>query len=271
MTTGKITFGNIFKTLKSLEHPVVMEHLLQSIVYLTSLADDPTAKVKIHYCTDSPVVLAGSAYITSSTPVDLSDHTATTDCSALQHALDPRDQQHVHHIGNSWYDCDSQPCPHALSNSVQNPITREDTTFLPSPHPRSPTPIMSTSAHTTSADDLMTQLIKQVANLATAMEEHSSSKKPKVFKGKNSSEARRFRAQFQNWASEQPDLANSQVKLIKSALGFFTEGAGDWATLHLLHFSAENPPFEGSWKKFLIEFGQQFESIDPGMKAHHAI
>ncbi|KAJ4475973.1 hypothetical protein C8J55DRAFT_562006 [Lentinula edodes] len=35
---------------------------------------------------------------------------------------------------------------------------------------------MSTPAQTTSADELMTQLIEQVANLATAMEEHSSSK-----------------------------------------------------------------------------------------------
>ncbi|KAJ3862474.1 hypothetical protein EV359DRAFT_83315 [Lentinula novae-zelandiae] len=76
------------------------------------------------------------------------------------------------------------------------------------------------------------------------MEEHLSSKssmnKPEVFKGKDSNEAHCFRAQFQNWASEQPDLANSQAKLIKSALGFFTEGAGDWATPHLLHFNAEN-------------------------------
>ncbi|KAJ3804281.1 Hsp70 protein-domain-containing protein [Lentinula aff. lateritia] len=73
---------------------------------------------------------------------------------------------------------------------------------------------MLTPAQTTSADKLMTQLIKQVANLTTAMEEHSSSKssmnKPEVFKGKDSSEACQFRAQFQNWASEQPDLTNSQ-------------------------------------------------------------
>ncbi|GAW08190.1 gag protein [Lentinula edodes] len=135
------------------------------------------------------------------------------------------------------------------------------------------TPVLT--AQTTSADELMTQLIKQVANLATAMEECSSSKssmnKPEVFKGKDSNEARCFRAQFQNWASEQPDLAKSQVKLIKSALGFFTEGAGDWATPHLLHFNAENPLFEGSWEKFLLEFGQRFESIDPGMEARNAI
>ncbi|GAW03132.1 gag protein [Lentinula edodes] len=82
------------------------------------------------------------------------------------------------------------------------------------------------------------------------MEERSSSKssmnKPEVFKGKDSAEARRFMAQFQNWASEQPDLTKSQAKLIKSALGFFTESAGDWATPHLLHFNGSEsfPPLE---------------------------
>ena len=130
-------------------------------------------------------------------------------------------------------------------------------------------------APNTSADDLMAQLIRQVANLATAMEERSSSKssmnKPKVFKGKDGAEARRFMAQFQNWASEQPDLAKSQVKLIKSALGFFTESAGDWATPHLLHFNAENPPFGGNWEAFLKEFSQRFEPMDPGMEARSEI
>ncbi|GAW10591.1 gag protein [Lentinula edodes] len=95
--------------------------------------------------------------------------------------------------------------------------------------------------------------------------------KPEVFKRKDSAEARRFLAQFQNWASEQPDLTKSQAKLIKSALGFFTESAGDWATPHLLHFSAENPPFGGNWDTFLKEFRQHFESVDPGMEACNAI
>ncbi|KAJ3851368.1 hypothetical protein EV368DRAFT_83607 [Lentinula lateritia] len=84
--------------------------------------------------------------------------------------------------------------------------------------------------------------------------------------GKDSAEVCRFMAQFQNWALEQPDLTKSQVKLIKSALGFFTESAGDWATPHLLHLSPENPPFGGNWNKFLKKFKQCFESGDLGME-----
>ncbi|GAW09657.1 gag protein [Lentinula edodes] len=105
----------------------------------------------------------------------------------------------------------------------------------------------ATPAPPASAEDLMTQLIKQVANLATAMEERSSSKssmnKPEVFKG----------------------------KAYQVALGFFTESAGDWATPHLLHFNAEHPPFGGNWEEFLKEFVQRFESVDPGMEARSEI
>ncbi|GAW09928.1 gag protein [Lentinula edodes] len=63
------------------------------------------------------------------------------------------------------------------------------------------------------ANDLMAQLIKQVANLATA---RSSMNKPKIFKGKDSAEVRRFMAQFQNWASEQPDLTKESGKAFES-------------------------------------------------------
>ncbi|GAW06835.1 gag protein [Lentinula edodes] len=124
-------------------------------------------------------------------------------------------------------------------------------------------------------NELMSMLIKQVTNLATAMEEYSSSKssmnKPEVFKGKDSAKAHHFMAQFQNWASEQPDLTKSQAKLVKVALGFFTESAGDWETPHLLHFSAGSPPFGGSWEEFLKEFGQGFELVDLGIEARSEI
>ncbi|GAW00127.1 gag protein [Lentinula edodes] len=111
---------------------------------------------------------------------------------------------------------------------------------------------MSNPAQTTpappplTANVLMALLIKQVANLATAMEERSSSKssmnKPEVFKGKDSAKAHHFMAQFQNWASEQPDLTKSQAKLIKSALGFFTESAGTGQPLICYISVRETPP-----------------------------
>ncbi|KAJ4475512.1 hypothetical protein J3R30DRAFT_3500024 [Lentinula aciculospora] len=86
-------------------------------------------------------------------------------------------------------------------------------------------------------NQLMAQLIEQVAQLTANLHKasaKSSMNKPELFKGSSSAEARRFIAQYQSWAMEQPDLSNNEGKLIKAALGFFSGKAADWATPYLL-------------------------------------
>ncbi|KAF5351407.1 hypothetical protein D9757_014519 [Collybiopsis confluens] len=95
--------------------------------------------------------------------------------------------------------------------------------------------------------------------------------KPDLFKGQSSTEARRFLAQFLAWASEQPDLKNNHGKTIKSALGFLTDKAADWATPYLNEYNNGRVPFAGLWPNFVAAFKLCFKSVDPEMEARAAI
>ncbi|KAF5344648.1 hypothetical protein D9757_015037 [Collybiopsis confluens] len=124
-------------------------------------------------------------------------------------------------------------------------------------------------------EQIIHALAEQVANLTAAVSGRAAAKssmnKPDLFKGQSSTEARRFLAQFLAWASEQPDLKNDQGKTIKSALGFLTDKAADWATPYLNEYNSGRVPFGGLWQSFVAAFKLRFESVDPEMEARAAM
>ncbi|KAF5390510.1 hypothetical protein D9757_005205 [Collybiopsis confluens] len=124
-------------------------------------------------------------------------------------------------------------------------------------------------------EQIIHALAEQVANLTAAVSGRAAAKssmnKPDLFKGQSSTEARRFLAQFLAWASEQPDLKNNHGKTIKSALGFLTDNAADWATPYLNEYNNGRVPFAGLWPNFVAAFKLRFESVNPEMEARAAI
>ncbi|KAF5348419.1 hypothetical protein D9757_014395 [Collybiopsis confluens] len=124
-------------------------------------------------------------------------------------------------------------------------------------------------------EQIIHALAEQVANLTAAVSGRAAAKssmnKPDLFKGQSSTEARRFLAQFLAWASEQPDLKNNHGKTIKSALGFLTDKAADWATPYLNEYNNGRVPFAGLWPNFVAAFKLCFESVNPEMEARAAM
>ncbi|KAF5339713.1 hypothetical protein D9757_015455 [Collybiopsis confluens] len=199
------------------------------------------------------------------------------------------------------------PCPNASANqTVPEVIQLEGFQILPIaadlPPPAQPTPIpsptkpdnplfsdepidldnMPVQPGSSSAppppmttEQIIHALAEQVANLTAAVSGRAAAKssmnKPDLFKGQSSTEARRFLAQFLAWASEQPDLKNNHGKTIKSALGFLTDKAADWATPYLNEYNNGRVPFAGLWPNFVAAFKLCFESVDPEMEARAAI
>ena len=53
---------------------------------------------------------------------------------------------------------------------------------------------------------------------------------------------------------EQPDLAGSEAKMIRIALGFLTGTAGSWATLYLQQLNIGQNVFNGRWSEFVDAF-----------------
>ncbi|KAF5392586.1 hypothetical protein D9757_002099 [Collybiopsis confluens] len=199
------------------------------------------------------------------------------------------------------------PCPNASANqTVPEVIQLEGFQILPIaadlPPPAQPTPIpsptkpdnplfsdepidldnMPAQPGSSSAppppmttEQIIHALAEQVANLTAAVSGRAAAKssmnKPDLFKGQSSTEARHFLAQFLAWASEQPDLKNNHGKTIKSALGFLTDKAADWATPYLNKYNNGRVPFAGLWPNFVAAFKLRFESVDPEMEARAAI
>jgi hypothetical protein len=124
-------------------------------------------------------------------------------------------------------------------------------------------------------EQLVHSLAQQVANLTASLQSKNSAKtsmtKPEVFKGQDSTEARRFLAHFISWAWEQPDLNGNEPRCIKAALGLFSGTAANWATPYIIAFNANNIPFNGKWDDFVAAFRLRFESIEPEMEAEEAI
>ncbi|KAF5388563.1 hypothetical protein D9757_004590 [Collybiopsis confluens] len=252
-----------------------------------------------------------SLYHMTAVPAQTTAITSTPefDCSNCPHGFDSRDQAlaHFRETENSWFDCDHQPCPNASANqTVPEVIQLEGFQILPIaadlPPPAQPTPIpsptkpdnplfsdepidldnMPAQPGSSSAppppmttEQIIHALAEQVANLTAAVSGRAAAKssmnKPDLFKGQSSTEARRFLAQFLAWASEQPDLKNNHGKTIKSALGFLTDKAADWATPYLNEYNNGRVPFAGLWPNFVAAFKLRFESVDPEMEARAAI
>ncbi|KAJ4482172.1 hypothetical protein J3R30DRAFT_3699529 [Lentinula aciculospora] len=157
----------------------------------------------------------GSASTTSTDTSAPSLPAQAIDCSAYPHAFDTKDQTHIHRSkSSSWADCSSQPCPNAAANSISEEENLSDGTVITPiliPTPTAPPSIMSTSEVNT--NQLMAQLIEQVTQLTANLHRaaaKSSMNKPELFKGSSSAEARRFIAQYQSWAVEQPDLKDNE-------------------------------------------------------------
>ncbi|KAJ3991730.1 hypothetical protein F5050DRAFT_1812213 [Lentinula boryana] len=129
-----------------------------------------------------------------------------------------------------------KPAPHNLipyldlfvvgisANSISTEESFTDGTLIipitaTTPIPITPSLTMSNPTPV-DANQLMTQLIEQVAQLTANLQKataRSSMNKPELFKGTSSAEARCFIAQIQSWAMEQTDLNNKEEKLIKAA------------------------------------------------------
>jgi hypothetical protein len=124
----------------------------------------------------------------------------------------------------------------------------------------------------------LTPLINVLNTLITSMttntqaanqnQNTTSFSKPEVFKGKSSSDARRFLAHFDSWAAERNDLtgAANVNKRIKAALQLCSDDAGQWAANHLSNITAGNPPF-ASWAEFLTAFRQRWLAADEEAEA----
>ena len=215
---------------------------------------------------------------------------APFNCRPLTHGFDTSDSTFAHIRISSegvenWFICDSQPCPNASElNSILRPIEifgGQGHFYLPLDHesvpkrqPSAP-PAMTTPMTT---EQLVHALATQVRALTTALQgtptttpPKSSMNKPDLFEGQNSTEARRFLAQFMAWASEQPDLKNDEQKSIKAALGYLTKKAANWAVPYLSEFNMGGVPFNGKWDEFVEAFKLRFESLDPGLEARDAI
>ncbi|KAF5346550.1 hypothetical protein D9757_014188 [Collybiopsis confluens] len=212
------------------------------------------------------------------------------DCSECLHGFDSRDHALVHfrETENRWIDCSRQPCPNASTDRTAPEVLRLGNfrvfpIGVDKPPPSQPKP---TPAPTKLDDPLFTYKpidldepipldkpidlddmpaqpgIEQVANLTAAVSGRAAAKssmnKPDLFKGQSSTEARRFLAQFLAWASEQPDLKNNHSKTIKSALGFLTDKAADWATPYLNEYNNGRVPFAGLWPNFVAAFKTPF-------------
>ncbi|KIK58487.1 hypothetical protein GYMLUDRAFT_45328 [Collybiopsis luxurians FD-317 M1] len=222
---------------------------------------------------------------------DLSDSESGhehVDCSSYLHAFDTQARSHIHQLPDSWNDCDQQPCPHTLENSITEATQLRDGT------PAVPIARSITAPHTLTAPPVPLALTAPPASTTvTACPSPASSPAPPLLTSspspipsmsqqsldqlmhsliqQSSAEARRFIAHFESWASEQADLKNDDARAIKAALGFLSGGAADWATPYLSAFNAKQVPFNGKWVEFLQAFKLRFESIDPGMEARNAI
>ncbi|KAF5388562.1 hypothetical protein D9757_004591 [Collybiopsis confluens] len=150
---------------------------------------------------------------------------------------------------------------------LDEPIDLDDMPAQPGSSSAPPPPMTT--------EQIIHALAEQVANLTAAVSGRAAAKssmnKPDLFKGQSSTEARRFLAQFLAWASEQPDLKSNQGKTIKSALGFLTDKAADWATPYLNEYNNGRVPFSGLWQSFVAAFKLRFESVDPEMEARAAM
>ncbi|KAF5363013.1 hypothetical protein D9757_013368 [Collybiopsis confluens] len=151
--------------------------------------------------------------------------------------------------------------------TLDEPIDLDDMPAQPGSSSAPPPPMTT--------EQIIHALAEQVANLTAAVSGRAAAKssmnKPDLFKGQSSTEARRFLAQFLAWASEQPDLKNNHSKTIKSALGFLTDKAADWATPYLNEYNNGRVPFAGLWPNFVAAFKLRFESVDPEMEARAAM
>ncbi|KAF5381455.1 hypothetical protein D9757_009031 [Collybiopsis confluens] len=151
--------------------------------------------------------------------------------------------------------------------TLDEPIDLDDMPAQPGSSSAPPPPMTT--------EQIIHALAEQVANLTAAVSGRAAAKssmnKPDLFKGQSSTEARRFLAQFLAWASEQPDLKNNHGKTIKSALGFLTDKAADWATPYLNEYNNGRVPFAGLWPNFVAAFKLRFESVDPEMEARAAM
>ncbi|KAF5367205.1 hypothetical protein D9757_012230 [Collybiopsis confluens] len=151
--------------------------------------------------------------------------------------------------------------------TLDEPIDLDDMPAQPGSSSAPPPPMTT--------EQIIHALAEQVANLTAAVSGRAAAKssmnKPDLFKGQSSTEARRFLAQFLAWASEQPDLKNNHGKTIKSALGFLTDKAADWATPYLNEYNNGRVPFSGHWPNFVAAFKLRFESVDPEMEARAAM
>ncbi|KAF5352112.1 hypothetical protein D9757_013752 [Collybiopsis confluens] len=173
----------------------------------------------------------------------------------------------------------AQPTPIPSPTKPDNPLFSDEPIDLDKPIDLDNMPVQPGSSSAPpppmTTEQIIHALAEQVANLTAAVSGRAAAKssmnKPDLFKGQSSTEARRFLAQFLAWASEQPDLKNNHGKTIKSALGFLTDKAADWATPYLNEYNNGRVPFAGLWPNFVAAFKLRFESVDPEMEARAAI
>jgi hypothetical protein len=135
------------------------------------------------------------------------------------------------------------------------------------------------TAQFTQAD--LTTLFRNLSDVATALNTQatagqnvnnnaSSFSKPDAFKGKNSTEARRFLTHFTSWAAERTDLSANEQKRIKSCLQLMSDTAGNWGSRYLKDMNAGNTPF-ADWAAFETVFNTRWLSANDKAEALAAL
>ena len=136
------------------------------------------------------------------------------------------------------------------------------------------------------AVDAMTTLAEAMANLAhisamslaNNLSKAKAVQKPAPFKGEHGSDARRFLAAYDMWATAQGTALNTvdregnpvarkDAEWIRAALSYLQDDASIWASPSMEIFASGRVPFDGLWETFRAQFKARFETVDEAVDA----
>jgi hypothetical protein len=136
------------------------------------------------------------------------------------------------------------------------------------------------------APDAMTTLAEAMANLAhisamslaNNLSKAKAVQKPSPFKGEHGSDARRFLAAYDMWATAQGTALNTvdregnpvarkEMEWIRAALSYLQDDASIWAAPSMEIFASGGVPFDGLWETFRAQFKARFETVDEAVDA----